>query len=395
MTKKEALEFLELPETANDLDIKARLTQKLSYFEMLSEKSPSAFLRRIHTQNVEKVKLLQKESMQWVSESPAEPLVKTFLEKSGPTVESASVALAEKPKEDLPIASTGEGDRNEVLQKQGISALPTAKGQIGIAHEPELPKVVSGIQPVKTSQDVKAVLEKKLVPRQDLKAKDADSLPPETSQEHVVATNLAVASDPDILPSIELSRAAESAGSPNQSIKPHVDEEPEVEQPYLQPASAATVQWPSTQSKPKPAPLPIGWLVRHTENQSMKSFPLYAGKNFIGRKVQPGLKPFIEVEEDPFVSRVHAALYAEGAGPYTFYISDTSATNGGKPSKNGTYVNGSEERINTKVKLNEYDTVQIGVTKFVLRYKIADQKSMLDEVEDKGYMHTVVIKLRE
>ena len=37
MTKKEALEFLELPESATDIEIKIRIADKLSYFEELSE----------------------------------------------------------------------------------------------------------------------------------------------------------------------------------------------------------------------------------------------------------------------------------------------------------------------------------------------------------------------
>jgi FHA domain len=258
MTKKEALDFLELSESASDSEIKAKLADKLSYFELLSEKSPSVFLRRIQEQNVAKVKLIQKESVQW----------------------------------------------SEI--------------------------------------------------------KEADKLPfiPEPEQKPVS----------------------------NISVK--VDSQPRPEPaPYQDPAELSR-----TQVRAKPGSEPAGWLVRHTENKSIKSFPVFAGKNFIGRKIQPGLKPFIEVEEDLFVSRVHAVLYVEGAAPYSFFISDTSSSNGGKPSKNGTYINGGGDRINGKIILHDYDTVQIGETKFVLRFDITDILKMQEEVEDKGYMHTVVIK---
>ena len=145
----------------------------------------------------------------------------------------------------------------------------------------------------------------------------------------------------------------------------------------------------------RPPAEPVGWLVRHTENKSVKSFPLFFGKNYIGRKIQPGFKPFIEVEDDLFVSRIHAVLTVEGAAPFMFYITDSPATNGGKPSKNGTYVNGSGERVHVKTVLRDYDTVQIGETKFVLRFEIGDLLKMQEEVEDRAYMHTVVIKIRE
>ena len=56
MDRKEALEFLELPEFATPAEIKAKLETKLAYYEMLSEKAPSAFVRRLHTRNVARVK---------------------------------------------------------------------------------------------------------------------------------------------------------------------------------------------------------------------------------------------------------------------------------------------------------------------------------------------------
>ena len=60
MTKKEALDFLELPESAGDPEIKSRIAEKISYFELLSENSPSVFLRRIHEQNLNKVRIHSK-----------------------------------------------------------------------------------------------------------------------------------------------------------------------------------------------------------------------------------------------------------------------------------------------------------------------------------------------
>jgi hypothetical protein len=295
MTKKEALEFLELPESASDSDIKTKIADKLSYFELLSEKSPSVFLRRIHEQNVAKVKLIQKESAQWSGsdESGHTPVI---------TVHDESVKL------EKPIGQLQEKPQPVTVHPQTM-------------HAKEMEPVAAPLRGEMAVPKPEGVLEPKTPTKNELK--------------------------------------------------------PTSEPTYF----ADTVDWSKAQTKLKPGPDPVGWLVRHTENKTIKSFPVFPGKNFIGRKIQPGLKPFIQVEEDLFVSRVHAVLYAEGAGPYLFYIS--------------TYVNGSEDRINTKIMLHDYDTVQIGETKFVLRFEIEDILKMQDEVEDKGYMHTVIIKLRE
>jgi hypothetical protein len=331
MTKKEALEFLELPESANDVDIKNRLTVKLSYFEQLSEKSPSVFLRRIHEQNVAKVRLIQKESAQWSEQNESGQMAGiTELD----VVDEQRKPLNEPEKEVQMVAGNGP---------QGISAeLPNSAIEKPIQVESYSKKV--------------PVQEKEIIAEPVL-----DNKTDSTSEEFKEST--AAAMDELLLPA--------------------------------EPPFSDTGDWSSTQTRIKPGPEAVGWLVRHTENKTIKSIPVFAGKNYIGRKVQSGLKPFIQVDEDLFVSRVHAVLYAEGTGPYLFYIGDNSSSNGGKPSKNGTYVNGSEDRINTRIMLHDYDTIQIGETKFVLRFDITDILKMQEEVEDKGYMHTVIIKLRE
>lgn len=145
--------------------------------------------------------------------------------------------------------------------------------------------------------------------------------------------------------------------------------------------------------KKQTAPEPVGWLVRHTESQSSTTFPIYLGKNFIGRKMQPGLSPFILLEDDAYISRVHAVIYVQKGDPFEFYILDSAASNNGNASKNGTYVNGNESRISAKTRLHENDTIQIGVTKLILKFNTKDLNTIVEEVEKRDYVNTVIFDL--
>ncbi len=136
---------------------------------------------------------------------------------------------------------------------------------------------------------------------------------------------------------------------------------------------------------------PLGWLVRHTENQSPKTYSLWKGPNYIGRKLHESLKPFVVIDEDLYISRVHALITAEAGDQ--FYIEDSAAVNNGSESKNGTYLNGREKRIAEKTRLNENDTIQIGVTKLILRYNNHPIKKIVKEVEKSKFMHTVALEL--
>jgi hypothetical protein len=60
MNKKEILEFLELPDGANDREILTRLEDKLIYFKRLAESAPNDFLKKLHTGNIQKVNELRK-----------------------------------------------------------------------------------------------------------------------------------------------------------------------------------------------------------------------------------------------------------------------------------------------------------------------------------------------
>jgi pSer/pThr/pTyr-binding forkhead associated (FHA) protein len=114
--------------------------------------------------------------------------------------------------------------------------------------------------------------------------------------------------------------------------------------------------------------IPAGWLVLHTEGCEPKTYPLREGKNRIGRKTLSNA-PEIPVENDIYVSRNHAMLVVKKLQnlEYEYIIADNAELLG-KPSLNGTFINGNTERLDEKpVKLKDGDTVQVGITKFVLQ----------------------------
>jgi len=112
----------------------------------------------------------------------------------------------------------------------------------------------------------------------------------------------------------------------------------------------------------------VGWLIKHTETMETLSFPLKIGKNQIGRKTTDH-NPDIMVENDNYISRNHAIIVVKINEKSEFeYLLVDNAELQGKPSLNGTYLNGNPERIGDKpVKLSDGDTIQTGLTKFVLK----------------------------
>lgn len=136
--------------------------------------------------------------------------------------------------------------------------------------------------------------------------------------------------------------------------------------------------------------VPVAFLILHTENQPVKSFELFSGKTFIGRKVHPALKPLI-VLDDEYVSRLHAVIEIENDS--NIYIDDSFLSNEGKPSKNGTFINGHKKRITSKTKINENDVIQVGETKLILKLNTRALDKIIDDVKDSEYMHTVVIRI--
>jgi hypothetical protein len=303
MDRKEALEFLELPEFATPDEIKERLESRLAYFENLSEKAPSDFVRRIHARNVVKVKDIMRLSKSW----PAAP--------------------------DIPFVAP--------------------------PSQPEL------IQPFQPEPEPEPTPE----PQREQKSEPQYEPTPEPELQQAPEPEPEPEAAPVVIPEPPAAREVVPVKAPTPDVAP-------VEAPSI-PASAE--------------PEPIAWLIRHTENQSNTTFPLFPGKNYLGRKAKPGLSPFVTVEEDPYISKVHAVILAEGEGPYIFYLADNTSLNGDKASTNGTYLNGNDARISSKVRIRANDTLQIGITKLLLKYNDTSLDDLLKEVAGKDYMHTVII----
>jgi len=111
-----------------------------------------------------------------------------------------------------------------------------------------------------------------------------------------------------------------------------------------------------------------GWLVIHTEGTEHTSFELVIGKNIIGRKT-PNYSPDIALD-DVFASRVHANIIVKinENNFYEYYVADNETINNGKPSMNGTFVNGSNTKLGEKPQqIIDGDTIQVGQTKLVLK----------------------------
>ncbi len=112
----------------------------------------------------------------------------------------------------------------------------------------------------------------------------------------------------------------------------------------------------------------VGWLISHDLNQGEeKVFELVEGKNIIGKKTTFS-SPHIAID-DKYVSKRHAVIIVKlnQFNVYEYYIADNAEVNDGKPSTNGTYINGKPERISDPVRIIDGDTIQVGRTKLVLK----------------------------
>ena len=309
MDRKEALEWIELTELATPEEIKAKLASRLTYFETLSEKAPSQFVRRLHQRNVERVKEIMAAAKTW--EGMEEPAV----------VEA--VVVAEKVEEPV------------------VAPVKTV--------EPVAAKVAEAPKPVVAKEPVPEPVVVKPVAAEPVVAKAAE---PQVSK-------------------VSVMRPAEVQAQRVAVIKPA----------QAQPLKAKELQ-------------PIAWLIRHTENQSTTSYPVYSGKTYIGRKEKPGLAPFVRIGDDPYISKFHAVILAEPGRPATFYLADDAVAKGEKPSTNGTYLNGREGRITAKTQVKNNDTIQLGITKLVFRISDAELEDIVKDVARTSYMHTVIIDIK-
>jgi pSer/pThr/pTyr-binding forkhead associated (FHA) protein len=137
---------------------------------------------------------------------------------------------------------------------------------------------------------------------------------------------------------------------------------------------------------------PLAFLVVHTEDKPTVSFPLFEGDNAVGRNLVPE-KNTILLSGDIAVSRFHCTVIIKNNyGEMSAAIADDGRFNNGKPSLNGAYYNGNPNRI-TIQKLNNKDTVQIGMTKLVFKWNTASKNTIEEEVASSEFMGTIVINI--
>ncbi|HRI27998.1 MAG TPA: FHA domain-containing protein [Chitinophagales bacterium] len=139
-----------------------------------------------------------------------------------------------------------------------------------------------------------------------------------------------------------------------------------------------------------------GWLVVHTEGKLPVTYELFEGKNVIGRPDGPHHVD-IRVEDDEYVSRIHALIYInkDFLHRFSYRLADDGSLRGGHPSTNGTYINGITDRLpkDSSVFLRDADTVQVGTTKMVFKSTDVsdDHYSAANSVLNTEFTNTVAI----
>lgn len=147
----------------------------------------------------------------------------------------------------------------------------------------------------------------------------------------------------------------------------------------------------------KSGKLIVGWLVVHTEGKLPVTYELFEGDNIIGRPDGPHHVD-IRIEDDEYVSRVHAVIKVNKDFLHRFHyeLIDDGKLRNGAPSTNGAYINGIIERLpkNKVVFLKDGDTIQIGMTKLVFKdtNHSNDDYSAFNSVNETDYTETVAIK---
>ncbi len=140
-----------------------------------------------------------------------------------------------------------------------------------------------------------------------------------------------------------------------------------------------------------------GWLIVHTEGKLPVTYELFEGDNVIGRPDGPHHVD-IRIEDDEYVSRVHAILRITKGYLHRFRYSllDDGSLRGGSPSTNGVFINGIEERLpkDKAVFMRDSDTVQVGVTKLVFKNtdSAIDLASAANSVVNTDFTNTVAIR---
>lgn len=157
-----------------------------------------------------------------------------------------------------------------------------------------------------------------------------------------------------------------------------------------------TTASPKPTSIPKPGKVVAGWLVLHTEGKNSKTYELFEGVNIIGR---PDVSNTVnvQIESDKYISRIHCIIKISKDYLHRFHyeLMDDGRLSG-RPSTNGTFVNGYNERLkkDSRVYLQDKDIIQVGETKLAFKdaYHAVSNRDATTSVIDTKYIKTVPLK---
>jgi pSer/pThr/pTyr-binding forkhead associated (FHA) protein len=114
------------------------------------------------------------------------------------------------------------------------------------------------------------------------------------------------------------------------------------------------------------------FLVLHTEGKPLQSFPLLPGLNVLGRR--HGTAGHTILIDDDYMSKAHAVVEMVSILDRIALLYDIGELDAHKPSTNGVYLNGRDQRISGKLPLKHGDTLQVGYSKLVLTYAASGQQ---------------------
>lgn len=139
-----------------------------------------------------------------------------------------------------------------------------------------------------------------------------------------------------------------------------------------------------------------GWLVVHMPDRDTLTYDLYLGKNVVGRPTSNN-DVDIPIEDDDFVSRKHMTIVVEKENEdLTCTLYDDGRESGGRPSTNGTFINGSEQRVGPTdaVVLKNNDSIQVGETVVIFRsiYEDTEVVEAATAVMDMDFIKAIAIK---
>ena len=181
-----------------------------------------------------------------------------------------------------------------------------------------------------------------------------------------------------------------------ESTPPHIEAEPDNDSNDGDGTLIKSTPSIQNDQRSKDGEIVAGWLIVHTEEKDPVYYNLYVGENFFGTEAE-GYKVDIPIHGDRYVSRSHANIQVSKDFTHRFHyeLLDDGSRRPQGPSLNGTYVNGNSDRLpqDSKVFLQDGDTIQVGETKLVFKTTMEshDVEEAATSVLNTDYTATVIL----